>query len=378
MSLRSFVAAALSAGLWPAAGAASPPGEATSAADTREAQMPSPGGASGAKVLLVDRPDLQLSLRGFGQFYAAPLAGNDALVAAGDASEFAGMRVRRLQLGVEGRGTSDVSFGIWMDLASSPSLVQAWLAWSPSRAFAVEAGVVRVPFSRSALQSSADMTFSERPLAVDRLLPDRQPGVAVYGSLSDVLSYRAGWFNGADPSRMGIGPDHTAGLLAGRIAFTPFGLLRPSQSDVARGPLKLEIAVDAMHHEAAAFRGTTLGADLTVQAYGTSLLLEYVEDRRAPLPQPVVAATLTDAVERTGLIAQAAVQIAGPFELAVRGELVDDNAALQDVGDVLATAAGVHATWPQAKVGLDWYHRMERYGPELSNDVALATVQGRF
>jgi hypothetical protein len=380
MTLRHAVAALAAASLLPLVSHARDDGAATrvGASEARDAQMPSPGGASASRTLLVDTPDLTLALRGFGQFYVAPLVGEDALVAAGDASEFSGMRVRRLQLGVEGTGTDHVSFGVWMDLATSPTLLQAWLAWSAHRSFAVEAGVVRVPFSKSSIQSSADLTFTERPLAVDRLLPDRQPGVAVYGLLGDVVSYRAGWFNGADPARMGIGPDHDAGLFAGRLAFTPLGLLRPGQSDVTRGPLRVELAVDAMHQAAAGFAGTSFGADLTVQALGAALLLEYVHDERAPLSQPTVSSTLADTTVRTGLVAQGSLQLFGPFEVALRGELVDDNAALQDVGDVLATAAGFHATWPRAKVGLDWYHRTERYGAQLSNDVAIASVQGRF
>ena len=380
MILRHALAVLATASMLPLASLAQPTGDESkaSAADARDAQMPSPGGASASRTLLVDSPDLTLSLRGFGQFYVAPIVGKDALVTAGDASEFAGMRVRRLQLGVEGTGSDHVSFGVWMDLASSPTLLQAWLAWSAHRAFAVEAGVVRVPFSKSSIQSSADLTFSERPLAVDRLLPDRQPGVAVYGLIGDTLSYRAGWFNGADPSRLGLGSDHDAGLFAGRLSFTPFGLLRPGQSDVARGPFRLELAVDAMRQAAAGFLGTSYGADLTVQALGAALLLEYVHDERAPLSQPTVASTLADTTVRTGLIAQGSLQLFGPVEVAVRGELVDDNAALQDVGDVLSTAAGVHANWPRAKVGLDWYHRTERYGAQLSNDVGLASVQGRF
>ncbi len=356
------------------------PAEATvEALDVRATTMPSPGGTGKPLAQVVDTPNFSLVVRGFGQLYVSPYAGKDALLPAGDAVEFAGFRVRRLQFGFEGKGPANLSFGIWTDLASSPSLLQAWLAWAPRAEFAVEAGVVRVPFSRSALQSSAEITFSERPLSVDRILPDRQPGIAVYGAIrGGLLTYRVGWFNGAPPERVGQGPDHTAGLVAGRLTFAPFGALRPGQSDVSRGPLRAELAMSAMQNFAAEFTSTTLGADLALQVRGASLLVEYVRDSRSPVSNPVTAPTIEGKIVRTGLIAQAAYQLWGPLEVAVRGELVDDNDQLEDVGDVLAGAAGVHATFPNVKVGLDWYHRIERFGSDLSNNVALGTVQGRF
>lgn len=345
----------------------------------RASQMPSPGGSGRPLALLVDRPDFQLAVRGFGQFYAMPYVGKDALVGAGDAADFAGMRVRRLQVGLEGRGPSSLSFGVWMDLAQSPTLLQAWLAWAPMTEFAVEAGVVKVPFSRSALQSSAETTFSERPLAVDKLLPDRQPGVAVYGApFGGRLSYRAGWFNGADPSRMGLGPDHPAGLFAARVAVAPLGPLRPGQGDGQRGPLRVELAVDAMQNFASSFTANSLGADLTVQGYGAALLLEYLRDVRAPVSQPVTAPTVADRLVRTGMIAQASYQVWGPLEVAARGELVDDNAALEDVGDTIGMAAGVHANFANVKAGVDVYHRVERFGLALANDTLVTSLQGRF
>lgn len=347
--------------------------------DIRAAQMPSPGGAYKPLAVIVDKDSFQLSVRGFGQFYAAPYAGKDVLLSAGDATEFRGMRVRRLGLGFEGSAAHDLSFGVWLDLAGDPLLSQAWLAWSPSTAFSMEAGVVRVPFSRSALQSSAELTFSERPISVDRLLPDRQPGVAIYGGFLDgLVSYRTGWFNGAAPSRLGQGPDHAAGLFAGRLAISPFGRLRPGQSDLARGPLRLEVAFNGMQDFAASYTSTSLGADLSLQVSGAALLVEYIYDRRSPISNPVTAPTVADKIVRTGLIAQASYQVWGPLELAARGELVDDNTSLQDVGDVIATAVGVHANFSYAKVGVDWYHRVEKYGAVLSNDTALAIVQGRF
>jgi hypothetical protein len=133
-----------------------------------------------------------------------------------------------------------------------------------------------------------------------------------------------------------------------------------------------------MQDFAASYTSTSLGADLSLQVAGAALLVEYIYDRRAPVSSPVTAPTVADKIVRTGLIAQASFQVWGPLELAARGELVDDNTALQDVGDTIGTAVGVHANFSYAKVGIDWYYRVERYGAALANDTALAVVQGRF
>lgn len=348
----------------------------------RNSQSPSPGGAGKARATIVDTEDFNLAVRGFGQFHATPWVGADALLENGDVADFAGLRVRRLSLGVEGQAGKHLSFDVWMDLASGPVLTQARLAWTFMPEVTVEAGVVKVPFSKSAIQSSSELLFTERPLAVERLLPDRQPGVAVYGALFDgVATYRAGVFNGASSTRFGLGNDHPGALVAGRVAVTPLGALRPGQTDLARGAPRFEIAANAMYDKAAAFDGLAYGGDSTFQGYGASVLVEYVRQVRTPISQPVVAPTLGDRVTRSGMIAQASYLLwEDGLELAVRGERVDDNDALEDVGDVDALAAGVHwyASGLDLGVKLDFYKRIERFGPQLDNDAVVLSTQGRF
>jgi hypothetical protein len=348
----------------------------------RDLQTPSPGGVGRPRALLVETPEFSLALRGFAQFQAAPLVGRQALVANGDAAEFAGFRVRRLQLGVEGRGPSGLSYGVWLDLLDPQILSQARLAWGPLAEVNVEFGVVRVPFSKSAIQSSAELAFQERPLAVDRFVPDRQPGVALYGAMFEGrLSYRAGVFNGAAPARVGLGNDHPGLLTAGRVALSPLGPLRPGQEDAARGDFRLELGANAYRDEAAGFTATAVGADLSAQFMGASVLLEYLSDVREPRESPVLPPSLVGRVARSGFIGQAS-YVLWPrgLSLAVRAEQVDDHDQLQDAGDAFATALGLHwcAAELDLRVNADWYRRQERFGPELENDVLVVSTQGRF
>lgn len=348
----------------------------------RDQQSPSPGGGGKARATVVDTPDFSLAVRGFAQFSAAPWVGKDALLENGDVADFAGMRVRRLSLGLEGRAAGNLSYDVWVDLASGPILSHARLAWTFRPELTIEAGVVKVPFSKSAIQSSTELLFTERPLAVERLLPDRQPGVAVYGSLFDgIATYRVGVFNGAADSRAGLGNDHPGVLVAGRVAVTPLGALRAGQVDIARGAPRLEIGANSFYDMAAGYDGLAFGGDVTFQGWGFSALVEYVHQIRTPLSQPVLAPSLNDRVVRNGFIAQASYLIwEKGLAVAARAERVDDNDALQDVGDVDALAAGLH--WYVAgldvNLNLDWYHRIERFGPQLDNDGVVLTAQGRF
>lgn len=362
--------------------AAPPTEKAIDASLARDIQSPSPGGAGKPRALLVDTNDFRLALRGFGQFLAIPYTGKDALLANGDVGDFAGLRVRRLTLGAEGRAGRHLSFDMWMDLADGPVLTQARLAYTFLPEVTVEAGVVRVPFSKSAIQSSAEVMFTERPLSVERLVPDRQPGIAVYGAfLGGLASYRAGVFNGAAVNRMGLGNDHPGMLYAGRIALSPLGALRPGQSDLQRGPIRVELAGNAFYDQAAAFDAMAYGGDLSFQGYGASLLVEYIAQSRTPRSQPIVSPALNDKTGRTGLIAQASYLFwTDGLEVAVRGERVDDNDNVQDVGDFDALAAGLHwyAAGLDLRFDLDWYHRIERFEPTLANDSVVLSTQGRF
>lgn len=351
-------------------------------ATVRASQSPSPGGGGKPRAVLTSGEDFSLAIRGFTQLQGVPWVGEDALLSNGDVADFPGLRVRRLSIGLEGRVGKRLSFDVWMDLAEGPILDQARLAWTFFPELTVEAGVVKVPFSRSAIQSSAEILFTERPLSVHGLVPDRQPGIALYGALFDgIASYRAGVFNGASTSRAALGNDHPGALYALRVGVTPLGAPRPGQSDLERGPFRFELAGNALYDQAASFDGFAFGGDLTLQGYGATVLVKYVDQTRTPVSEPVMAPSILDHTRRTGLIAQAGYVVPKiPLELAVRWERADDNVALEDVGDTDGTAFGVRYHLPDygLRFDLDWYRRIERHGREMKNDAVVLTAQGRF
>jgi hypothetical protein len=95
-----------------------------------------------------------------------------------------------------------------------------YLSWAPGRAFHLDAGSMRVPFSLSRQTEEADMRMLERPGFVEAFLPDYRAGVAVGGDLGELL-YQAAILS-ADRTLDG----HLFGdgaMVAGRLSAEPLG-----------------------------------------------------------------------------------------------------------------------------------------------------------
>jgi hypothetical protein len=95
-----------------------------------------------------------------------------------------------------------------------------YFSWAPVRAFHLDAGSLRVPFSLSRQTDEADLRMLERPGFVEAFLPDYRTGLAVGGDLGELL-YQAAILS-ADRTLDG----HLFGdgaLVAGRLSAEPLG-----------------------------------------------------------------------------------------------------------------------------------------------------------
>jgi len=95
-----------------------------------------------------------------------------------------------------------------------------YFSWAPSRAFHLDAGSMRVPFSLARQVDEADLRMLEHPGFVGAFLPDYRTGLAIAGDLGELL-YRAA-FMSADQTLDG----HLFGggfLAAGRLTAEPLG-----------------------------------------------------------------------------------------------------------------------------------------------------------
>ncbi|MFT3831483.1 MAG: porin [Opitutaceae bacterium] len=104
--------------------------------------------------------------------------------------------------------------------ASTFSVVDAWIAAKVQPALNLKFGKFASPV---ALEPGADRLFVESPF-VNTLLPNRDLGVELYGTLADgLVEYRAGIYNGVRNNVSSVGGDlNDNKTFAGRLTVTPF------------------------------------------------------------------------------------------------------------------------------------------------------------
>jgi hypothetical protein len=97
---------------------------------------------------------------------------------------------------------------------------EAFVGWAPSRAFEIDAGSLRVPFSLSRQVDEADLRLPERPAFIQAFTPDFRTGAVVCGDLGEIL-YQAAFLS-ADQTIDGHLFDKGY-VAAGRIIAEPIG-----------------------------------------------------------------------------------------------------------------------------------------------------------
>lgn len=124
------------------------------------------------------------------------------------------------RLNFRGKLDGDFSYYLQFDFTKSPSVLDAFMAYTPRPWLGVKVGAFKSPFSREYLTSAAKIDFVNRSFAVNAFAPKRQIGFEVYGwVVPNRLKYQAGVFNGD-----GITKNYnmnTKMMKAGRLSFYP-------------------------------------------------------------------------------------------------------------------------------------------------------------
>jgi hypothetical protein len=213
------------------------------------------------------------------------------LLVQGDAGDD-GLRLRRLRVGDDARAGdlrvrvvlehhgSDQSFGPLEGgrIAAPVRLADAFVAYAPNRAFEIDAGVQRVPFTLSRQIDEADLRLPERPAFVDAATPDFRAGVALASDLG-LLQVRAALLS-ADPSLDRALFDSGA-LWAVRLGAEPIGPmgLRPWRrrpDDPWYSWWRFSAGVSALYGTLAAPRSRGVGADGQLQWRRLTVTGEYL------------------------------------------------------------------------------------------------------
>jgi len=161
-------------------------------------------------------------------------------------------------------------------------MTEVFAGWAPSRAFELDAGALRVPFSRSRQIDEADLPLPERPGFIDAHTPDFRTGAEARGNLGEIL-YRVGFFS-ADQSVDG----HLFGrgyLVAGRVVAEPIGPVglqpwRRTRADPWFGWFRFAAGLSAVYGTLAAPGTLALDPEFTAQWRRWVISAEYLLSMR--------------------------------------------------------------------------------------------------
>lgn len=334
-------------------------------------------------VAVVSSDIIDLRVGGLVQVHAAAMAGEDSLVENGDLATEAGFRLRRARIGISGQFGGHIGVYLAANLLSADedvgSVSDATLSYVFADWFGVTAGLGKLPFSRSALDSSRNLLSIERPLAVRRIVPSRRLGITAEGRLfSDRLAYLLSVRNASEGFALG---NRFGGFLYGaRLIGSPWGLANVNDRD---SRFRLSLAVAGLYEDGPSTRTVAATADLLTTWYGASLQVEALCDRRTPEDAPDVSPELADTIERCGAYAEVGYAFgvwSVPLRVVARGELFDDDRAVSDSGDVILVSGGLNADvyQPYLRAQLHYQARVERHGATLENDSLVAVLQGSF
>jgi hypothetical protein len=215
-------------------------------------------------------------------------AGNDP---PGGGSE---VRLRRLRFGEDVRrgawrarviieaSSRDSAFvpaeGGRLPLARFVRLTEAFAAWRPHRAFELDAGAQRVPFSLSRQVDEADLRLPERAQALVALAPDYRAGLAFASDLG-LLNLRVAGMSADRNLDTGLASSGFFG--AARLGADPIGPMgltpwRRRTDDPWYGWRRFSAGVSVLYGTLFAPRTLALGADAQLQWRRVTVTGEYV------------------------------------------------------------------------------------------------------
>lgn len=311
------------------------------------------------------------------QIWAIPHVEDQALVVNDDPANAAGFRLRRARIGLQGTLRSDLALKITLNpVGGADDLVHtASLEWAVHEAATIGLGTGKVPYARSAMESSSRLRFPDRPIGTGDLSIGHRMGLTLQGSIADgALGYVTGVYNAT--SDFAHGNANPGLLYGGRLESAPLGPL----ATLTPGEFRLQIGVGGILEDGPTVNTTAYSADLHLEVARCRLRGELLVDHRAPDTKPTTPATLTGETDRQVILAEAtAFLIPDTLELALRFERYDDNDAHKDHGDQQVITAGLnyYLDGHRLKAQAFYIARDEtEEGFELANDAFVISVGG--
>ncbi len=302
----------------------------------------------------------------------------------GDPEDDPGFKIRRARLGAHGSLGYGFTYEVvlnagspydaWKEADTKVHLHDANVGWSRG-ALTLGLGQQKVPYSREALISSSQIVFTERAVATEHMVPDRETGFTA-GYRWNGLGLDAGVFNGSGSF---LGDDNFGFLSAGRLSYTN---AEDGEDYLTWGEidgLVFGAGGNAFYNDDLSTHTMGAGGDVIVRVAGLSALLEGHYSKITPSSTDVAPADVMDGTPRLGFTGQVGYSV-GAFENAVRFSMFDDDLDTDDNGDIWELYGGttIHLAEDHARVGFGYVHRHELAGQTLPNDTIRIWVQGKY
>lgn len=338
---------------------------------------------------LVQRGDMKVRLHSRIEMRAGLLAGEDNQLARGDLIEKMGFGIPRARFGLVGNFTKHVDFAIVTDLVGA-RLTDAWVGYHRFRFFKMWFGARTIPFSRSAILSSADAAMSERSRGSSAMAPFRQVGLTIGGDYDLLgLSWRVGAYNGFDrgltffsgiENASGLNGNQFHGISSvGRLQIQPMGKLGPSVHDIERGKFRLSLGGGGYYNDGGGVEGMGLSADLHIKVAGLHFLGEFIQDSASPKDRPTTSATIPATITRQAISAELG-YVWNKLTFAARVELINPNVDVENNDDEMWVSASVGRNFVDnlLRMWLQYDHRTENAGAPYDNDSLLFKIMLRL
>lgn len=293
----------------------------------------------------------------------------------GDPEDDPGIKVKRARFGFGGHikkwkyrltvGTSAPYDGL--DEPAEPiEVVDAWVGVEPIDGLDIRVGRTKVPFSRDQMMGAGELTFTERGVASEHLVPDRSLGLTgAFGRGGGKAT--VGIFNSAGDL---FGDDTLGKLFVGRVEWD-LGKADTYQTWGDRKAFGLGIGANGSYEIGEATDTWAVGGDAMLRVAGVSLLVDGAYAHLAPTATTVESPEVWEETDRWGVTGQVSYQ-AGPIEPAVRFSMFDDS-TLGSYSHLLVGGAW-HTAEDHVRVGLGYELRLEGQDP-VDNDTARLWAQ---
>jgi len=306
---------------------------------------------------------------------ALPLLGDDSLVSNGDPANAEGFRLRRARFGVEGKWTGGLGIVLVLDaLGGNQGVHEAKLNWKVHEALRLGLGTGKIPYARTAMDSSSRLRFVDRPMGTGELSPGSRLGFTAEGRFLDgAISYIGGIYNGTEG--LGSGNPNEGILYGGRLETAPLGapaVLFPTEWRVVLGG-------GAMVENGPTTNTLAYSGDVHFEGPWFRLRGEYLRDKRTPDIEPSLPAGSVAETENEVIVVEASTFVwPERVEIAVRWERVDINKETELFGDQQIITGGVnwYVRGHRLKVQAHYLHRDELGAIELDNDAVILSVLG--